>query len=204
MERQSANPEVAGIAKFKEQYDSLSETLRQQCSWSEVETRLLANGGYYLARAQTLNEGGILFGVDEEGNPLFADDGEEPILTDMIYADTRNRVLYEYENGNIKNKGGKSVETGYEMFPDSGNTDKSPEIKMFEIATGKPFIQSPQGFEGDKWRGSWIESGESQSSDPIRCVYFYPSTGDARVGKVVPHARSPRLGVRRMLRIRKL
>lgn len=147
---------------------------------------------YYLRLAEDMHKRGVLFGVDAKGNPLFADGGEEPIMTDMNYGDTR-RAVYS------KDKEGKDP-TGYEMFPYSGEHGKSPEIQMFEGFTGKPFVKSPHG---DAWRASWLESDNNPSRP--RCIGFVPHLEFERAGVYidVPHKVSSARGVRRLLRVKK-
>jgi|WetSurMetagenome_2_1015567.scaffolds.fasta_scaffold41977_3 hypothetical protein len=186
------------VDAYKSQYGKLDADSKSRCSWEELRNRMTAKNGYYLRLAEALYGNGVLFGIDKEGNPLFADGGEEPIMTGMNYMNTRNRVLYKHKGSEMIRENGKPVFTGYEMFPYSGEYDKSPEIKMFEAATGKPFVKSP---DGDEWRGLWLESGENP--DLPRDADFDPSNGDVYVNFDNPLSYNPLLGVRRLLRVKK-
>jgi hypothetical protein len=189
------------LAIFKADFDKDS-VLQAECSWAEIQSRLLANKGYYLALAQAMEGGGELFGVDRNGNTLFSDRGDEPIMKGMNYKDTRDRVLYKHDRYDINGKmqtdeAGKPMSTGYEMFPFAGDDDKSQEILQYETHTGKPFVKSPDGKE---WCSSWVESGEN-SSWPRR-VYFDLNFGRAYVGGGGPQdGGDARRGVRRLLRV---
>ena len=134
-------------------------------------------------------EGGLLFGVDKEGNPLFADGGLEPIICGLNYDDTLNAVMFMKRNG-------KEMSTGYEMFPYSGLYEKSDEILAFEAATGEPFIRSE---DGKKSKGSWLAAQEVVG----RRIEFDPEVGGATLGDGVKRDKSPRIGVRRLLRVKK-
>ena len=192
------------LQRYSVQYKDWGGGLKARCSWKEIKDRLLAQNGLYLALAEGMNEKGVLFGVDSENNPLFADGGEEPIMTGMDYANTRNRVLYEFQGDSMKQEDGKPVKTGYEMFPYRGEYDKSDEIQMFEATTGKPFVKSPNGAE---WCSSWLESGDNPGSkeNPSlpRYAYFNPSDGYVNVDLDDPQRYRPRRGVRRLLRVKK-
>lgn len=193
------------LAAFKEDYDnSENPTLREKCSWAEIQTRLLANEGHYLALAQAMEQGGILFGVDAQGNPLIADRGDEPIMKGMNYKNTRDRVLYKHTSNDkdgtmILGEDQKPISTGYEMFPYVEPYDKSEEILQYEAHTGEPFVKSPNGTE---WRSSWAESGENPSWP--RAVSFRPDDGYASVSYASPMREFDLRGVRRLLRVKKV
>jgi len=180
---------------FKMQYEKLGRELKARCTWVELRNRLFAKNGYYLRLATAMNENVILFGVDKEGNPLFAD-GDEPVMKGRDYQDTRNRVLYKSGPSGHQ---GVPEHTGYEMFPYAEPYKKSPEIEMFEAATGKPFI-SWHGENGELC-GIWLESGEN----PLHAYLAnkVSHTDLIGIGKVNPSLRSPALGVRRLLRVKK-
>ncbi len=162
-----------------------------------------------LDKSKELNQGGVLFGIDDQLNPLVADIGVDPILTDMTYFDTRDAVM---------NKGGNP--TGFEMFRainPFGDIDsdkyafqpiafrKSSEIALYERFTGTPFI-------GGKGNGqsarSWLESGPANSPGSLErvCAATYPPRNDfysvdLRETRNRDHATD--LGVRRLFRLRK-
>jgi hypothetical protein len=187
------------LTRFVEQYNAsgFSAESRTRCRWEEVQARLLANNGHYLALAEAMNGGGVLFGVDAEGNPLIADvDGDPMNLPHcgLNYGDTRKAVYLKDTRGEWK----PDNMSGYEMFPYAGNYDKSPEILAFEQYTGQPFVVSPNK---DQWRSSWLESGLSPAWP--RFVDFDPFGGHARVDADYPEDSDPRRGVRRLLRVKK-
>lgn len=187
-------------ATYRSQYEKLDDTLKFRCSWEEVMNRLLANDGHYLHLAEAMNEKGILFGVDEQGNPLFSDRGDGPMMFGMNYADARRFVL-------MKKEGWKHVTTGYEMFPYSGCIDKSPEIMMFEACTGNPFGHCPKG---GPMRMSWLESGGGPDyiSNRVprfspRIIVFDPRIQESEISSKDPQFHDFLLGVRRLLRVKK-
>lgn len=191
------NPKTI-LRKYKTQYHRLSENIKSRCSWDEIKTRLTANDNFYLKLAAGLDKKGILFGIDTEGNPLFADGGDQPVLMYKTYFATRKAVYFV-------RKSKKLVKTGYEMFPyersdiqGGGPFIKSPEIEMYENYTKKPFITSPKGNE---WRCSWLESGEKPSwaGDAI----FNPASGQVKIFDEAPTMAGPSRGVRRLLRVKK-
>ncbi len=192
------------LVTFKADFDQ-DAALQSRCPWAEIQNRLLANGGHYLALAQAMEQGGELFGVDTEGNPLISDRGDEPIMKRMNYKMTRDRVLYKH---NKYTKEGKMmigedrqpISTGYEMFPYVEPYKKSTEISQYEAHTGKPFVTSPNG---DECRSSWAESGENPSQP--RSVDFNPLDGlTSSVGNGRSQAEAPARGVRRLLRLKKV
>lgn len=203
---EAAQPEAAELdprlKTFKADYDS-DASLKGKITWQEIKARLLANNGHYLALAQAMEQGGVLFGVDKSGNPLIADRGDEPIMKGMSYKDTRDRVLYKHDrydrDGQMqRDESGQPISTGYEMFPYIPNYDKSPEITDYETHTGKPFVKSPKGGE---FRSSWAESGEAPSWP--RFVRFNPGFGSANVDSGYPQLEAYNRGVRRLLRVKK-
>jgi len=182
-------PENPTLTRFKAQYEGLKPEDKDLCTWQEAEKRLLENDGRFLKLAEAMEGGGVLFGVDRSGKLLFADGGAEPIMTGKNYADTRKAVMFA-------EKEGKQVSTGYEMFPYSGDYEKSDEIRAYEASVKDLFVRSENR---DEYRGSWLESGEKP--DWPRLVRFYPDGGSAHVFGGIPRRSDPRLGVRRLLRV---
>lgn len=189
------------LTTFRADYDSDTE-LQSKISWAEIQTRLLANEGYYLALAQAMEQGGQLFGVDEQGRPLISDRGDEPVMKGMNYKNTRDRVLYKHDKNDmigklIPGEDGQPQSTGYEMFPYAGDYSKSLEISQYESHTGKQFVRSSVKKE---WRSSWLESGENPSlpryvfSDP-RYIYSGVDYGNSKF-------EFDDRGVRRLLRVK--
>jgi len=121
----------------------------------------------------------------------------------MNYKNTRDRVLWKHDRNDIQGKmiideAGKSIATGYEMFPYVGDYGKSDEIKQYETHTGKHFVQSPDQKE---WRSSWLESGKHPSWP--RNVSSRLRDGDSSVGNDYPYFEYADRGVRRLLRVEK-
>ncbi len=190
------------LKTFKEDFD-VDSALKSKISWAEIQTRLLANEGHYLALAQAMEQGGQLFGVDAKGRPLISDRGDEPIMKGMNYKDTRDRVKYKHtsndKNGTkILDAKNQPIATGYEMFGYTGDYGKSEEISQYETHTGKHFVQSPGKRE---LRSSWLESGEEPSWP--RYVYSDPYYADSNVYYGNPNGEVAYLGVRRLLRVEK-
>lgn len=192
------------LVGYRADFDRMDSRSKARCSWAEISGRLLANDSHYLKLAAAMNENGILFGVDKDGNPLFADGNDGPIMTGMNYKSTRDRVLYKHDEKDetLFDESGKLVPTGYEMFPYSEITEKSHEILMLEASTGKPFVKSP---DGEKLRSSWVESGENPPWP--RVVDFRPTQeGDPHktyMDTDNPQSAKTFRGVKRMLRVKK-
>lgn len=180
--------------------EGIRNLLKLLCSWEEVRSRLLANDGHYLYKAGCLQERGLLFGVDDRGSLLFADGGEELLMTNRKYPDTRNAICFLEES--------KKVPTGYEMFPYfedwsycEGYDRTSPEMEMFEAFTGRPFPfvnSNYQVYPNPDPRSSWLESGENPLQ--ARCSFYNPYV--CMVHRVNPAERHPKRGVRRLLRVK--
>lgn len=187
------------LTTFRADYEG-DATLKGKILWVEIRNRLLANNGRYLALALAMEQGGELFGVDAEGNPLICDRGDEPIMKGMNYQNTRARVLYQHDRQPriIRDGNGQPVATGYEMFPCSGD-DKSEEILQYEAHTANPFVKDPKGRE---WRSSWLESGEAPSYWPLE-IHWYPRNKNSYLSYEDPETRDPNRGVRRLLRVKK-
>lgn len=192
------------LTTFKSDFDA-DPTLQSKISWVEIQTRLLDNEGHYLALAQAMEQGGQLFGIDKQGNPLISDRGDEPVLKGMNYKNTRDRVLYKHDKNDITGKmlpgkDGKPQATGYEMFGYNKLYEKSDEIQQYETYTGKHFVKSTGKKE---WRSSWLESGEKPSWP--RIVRSSPRRADSYsyIAYVRPKSVHVILGVRRLLRVKK-
>lgn len=177
------------LTTFKADYDTSKNPKLKALPWLEIQTRLLADKGEQLKAALDLNEGGILFGVDVNGNPLICDRGDQAVMTGMNYPDTRDRVLYKHDSD-------QPMPTGYEIFPYVEPYEKSDEIMQYETHTGKPFVIPPNG---ENFQSSWAESGENPPWP--RVVDFVPNAGHARIGTVRPGSEVRFRGVRRLLRV---
>jgi|CXWL01.1.fsa_nt_gi hypothetical protein len=181
-------PEATRLQRYQGHYDRWSADLKEKCSWEVVQRALLANNCRYLGLAEGLHAQGILFGVDEEGRPLFADGGDGPILTGKSYKETRQAVREKVVHR-------QRVPIGYEMFPGTSLYEKSPEIAMFEAHTGKPFVSTSDG----SWSASWLESGD----EPIhpKLAYFDPERELVSLENGYTDRIFPEYGVRRLLRV---
>lgn len=150
------------MARYEILYGRWDHFHKQRCSWEEVKRRLMVRKGRLLKLAAGLRNGGVLFGLDDEGNPLAADGGPDGIPARATYVETRAAVLF-------KDKAGKKP-TGYEMFSYGPPNTKSREIADFERFTGQPFVFSPDGKE---WRSSWLESSDKPAGQP-RAIFWNP------------------------------
>ncbi|MFA6917956.1 MAG: DUF4256 domain-containing protein [Candidatus Gracilibacteria bacterium] len=209
-ESEEADPR---LATFKADFDE-DPKLKAKCSWTEIRNRLLANEGHYLTLAKAMEGGGVLFGIDKEGNPLISDRGDEPIMKGMNYKDTRDRVLYKHTRLDIAgemvlSEDKQPISTGYEMFPfleRSTRDNKSTEILQYESHTRKPFVKS---LNGKECRSSWLESGEYLPRMEARQAVVRPySIHSYDVGAEVEidpptFTGKNTTGVRRLLRVRK-
>lgn len=143
------------LQRYREDYDKWGNGLKIRCSWHTVQDRLLANGAHYLKLAEGLDQGGVMFGVDVEGNPLFADAGKMPGSYEKKYFEARKKTkFFDHENET------PNIPTGYELFPYAPEKKKSLEIVLYEKFTGEPFVQPL----GEKMRAQcWLEDGDWDS-----------------------------------------
>lgn len=190
----SENP---SLTRFKADYDVWSEEDKQRCPWEEVQRRLLKDDGRQLSRAIVMQWGGILFGVDNQGNPLIADGGYEPIMRGANYPDTRKAVMFR------EDEKGEQVPTGYEMFPCRGLGLKSKEIIAFERFTESPFIGAHimDSRSKQEWRSSWLESGECPDFPHVINLEPLVDPDIADVDIVAFYVHKSGRGVRRLLRL---
>ncbi len=190
------NCETPPLVRFKADYERWPTKDKATATWEEVQKRLLANNGHYLNLASAMNEGGLLFGIDTEGNPLVADGGLRPIMCGMNYFDTREAVRFT-QNGE-----GEKTPTGYEMFGFNRENQKSHEVLAFEAFTAQPFVRSSYEQEA----ASWLESGDLDPSVgwtwSARGIYMAKDDLEANVRVVPPTVFYPFLGVRRLLRVK--
>lgn len=191
------------LARYKEQYNGSGNPKLKAVPWSTIQARILEDESFQLRAALDLEQGGELFGIDKEGNPLISDGGDEPVMKGMNYPDTRARVRFKHTSNDkagtmIQGEHGQPISTGYEMFGYVEPYEKSDEIKQYESHTGKHFVQSPSKKE---WRSSWLESGENLSLP--RGVYSGPDREDSRVRYGGPQFVGDNRGVRRLLRVKK-
>jgi hypothetical protein len=168
---------------YKKHYDQWPRALKKRCSWDEVQRRLLDDHGHYLLLAANMEGGGVLFGVDAEGNPLFADGGYEPIMKGLPYLEARAAVY-----------GPPEKPTGYEMFPAPSSYGAgwiirsldhdgliiralAQEVVMFQEFTKQCFVSTeneipyqPGAFEGSAKRKtgkrmSWVSQKNWQDAE---------------------------------------
>lgn len=190
------------LQRFKAFYDSdrFPQADRDKCSWQEIESRLLRNNGRYLKLAVAMEKGGILFGVDKDGNPLIADGGDGLMLTGMDYHGVRRAVYYDESGDNS---------TGYEMFPmgpqgrrrtPSDPFDKSQEIQAFEKFINGQLVGS-RGMQGQL--ACWIDTG--LGLPPGIGLYVlcngYGYGGSCVYGQSLG-ASGPTIGTKRLLRVK--
>ncbi len=196
-------PEAAAekpiLTRFNEQYEHWSAEHKAKMPWEKVQERLLANNSHYLNLASAMNEGGVLFGIDIEGNPLVADDGFGAIMCGMKYADTREAVYF------TKDAKGEKTSTGYEMFPATISEDHpfSPEVLAFMAFTGREFVMSDDGELGWAREASWLESDHiAIGRDWPRYIHRSLACGATVVDKDNSINSDPKRGARRLLRVK--
>ncbi len=168
----------------------MAADLKLRCSWEELRDRLLANECRFLNLAGAMRQGGMLFGVDESGNPLFTDCGDELLHMGLPYFPARKEVCF------VENQGVITC-TGYELFPHVfGECQKSPEMIMYEECAGRPFVNRER-------MQSWLESGGGWAIRRVYQAEFIPEEGGAVVETTTPWFPYVGRGVRRLLRARK-
>lgn len=176
---------VFRLARYKANYDRLTQEFPANLrglSWEEIASRLVANSGLLLSRAEAMN--GVLFGVDKEGKAVFAPEQKEPELKGMNYTKSRDTVMFETDK-----QTDRKTPTSYELFDEVL-------IQMFEQFTGHPVVASEDGKE---WRSIWLESGEKPGW--ARFAYFSPDYGLTGVYATDSRNVHPRRSVRRLLRV---
>lgn len=184
------------LKRYHEMYTRWSEEDKKRASWKFVQERLLNKD--YIEKSLTLHKGGVLFGLDEAGNPLVADGGVKGIMHCRNYADTRKAVMGEENNP-----------TGYVLFPYKGSYKKSEEIIAFERFTGEPFVRVEH--TNHQWyqhlnrlpSSAWLESGENpENHGLVRVAISDPNWYEGvRVFTDKATIAFDNRGVRRLLRI---
>jgi hypothetical protein len=196
--------ENSALAVYRQSYDRLSDDAKLRCGWETAAARLLANGSEKLKKAEAMQGGGELVGIDSKGKALFKDRGVEPV---MYGFDNEDRLICIYDRepeqmGKIKKWAdyseirGQVLKDGYELFADDGNYNFSDEMKQAEDHTKEPFVASKDRKE---WRVSWLESGDKPAV--ARFVLFYPVVGRVLVGDDDPAHRVDSYGAVRLLRV---
>lgn len=167
---------------YREQYNCLSDEVKQRMSFRSVVLKLIDNNHYNLKKVRDMQGRGHLFHINEKGEALFKDRGLEPVLyTDPHYVSGSGKMIriYDYETDNLP-RGIQSAnyheirrqvfEDGYEMFKDDGEGNFSEEMKKASDANKKHkdstglFICSMDGFH---IRRSYLDSGEN----PVKVIY---------------------------------
>jgi len=211
LESQFTTEELIRMAgnRYYPQHAQLDAVIRSRISWKNLQKRLVADNSRYLKLAADMLGGGLLIGADKEGNPLFADSGNELGFRGMTYHDARNRVLYRHSGMRMIMRDGKPVPTGYELFKPTkksvtnihdGKRHRwdvvSKEMEQYEAAAGTEFVHSDRGFAG-----SWLESG-TNPSQPLVAVLSRDFPG-VKVRKYESDDYTQTVGVRRLLRVKK-
>lgn len=180
------------LKRFFDYYNKLSPEFKLYCSWEEFQRRMIADDFHYLILAEAMEGGGVLFAVDDLGNPLIADGGTEPLFKNLTYREARDKVYF-------LDKEGKQL-TGYEMFPALEGSEKSSEVLDFEQFINGTFV----GCYEDGSRGvksSWLESGEEV--EVVSDAYFDPEDNRVSIySGTKPSEKVPWRGVRRLLRVK--
>jgi hypothetical protein len=171
------------LAIYRQQYDRLSDDTKLRCSWEAVVDRLLANGDERLKRAEAMQGGGELVGIDSEGKAMFKDKGVEPV---MYGFDKEGKLIRIYDRepeqmGKVEKWADyykvreQVLKDGYELFAGGRNFVFSDEMKQVNKHAKQPFVASKDRKE---WRASWLESGDKP--DLAQFVAFSPNESHRR------------------------
>ena len=184
---------------YRFMYQNWQPQEKKRAKWNFVENRLLRKDN--LAKAASLHLGGILFGIDEKGNPMVADGGLGPVYLENTYAATYKAMM----------------ENGYEFF--DFNYLPGDEIvpaeytRKFEIFTGAQFIEhEDHNYTLSIWADSGPCSGRNKdgshwSMENAGVFHFRPNY--QRPGYYIRGDRGqvyfshPEFGVRRLFRAKK-
>jgi len=200
----SAVAENAIPKVYAQQYDRLPDDIRKLCDWKTVSARLLANGGEKLKKAEAMQGGGELVGIDAEGKAMFKDKGVEPVLVGFdkgdrlvkIYDRDKKQMAKVTRWANYFEIREQVLKGGYELFALDCNNRLSDEMQQVQAHTKEPFVASRDRKE---WRVSWTESGDRP--DVARDVNFNPDGGRVGMGESNPKSRYSTPGVVRLLRV---
>jgi len=206
------------LSNYKISYERIN-SIKEKPTWEDVEARLLASDKHYLKLAMKMQNGGILFGFDKEGNPLIADGGAEPVMKGKNYFETRKAIYGEVEVA-------AAAHFGYEMFKVGGTYQKGYEINKFEEFTKGPFVESKdmdmyneykEEYANRFMRESWVDQGKNPLEKDICTIHFFPSESKPDIwhkidtdklsmvlNQAMPDKGIPTRGVRRLLRVKKL
>jgi len=162
------------LSRYQEQYEKLPEEIKTRCSWEEVQERLLANNSEMLKRATGLRRGGILFGVDSNGEALFKDDGSIPLkygFPSSCPPEEERKIIRVRSVEEAKRTYWANYfeirrhahENGYELFPHGESPQGKPvfsdEMNQAEAATGEQFVCSTGDLVG--YEASFLECGDN-------------------------------------------
>ncbi len=119
--------------------------------WEKASSILLANNGSLVDTAASLPGGGILFGIDREGNLLFTSKESEPIYCGYNYMQIE-RMLANKQ---------------FEMFPVTVTDDNRIEMgdEMQQLCAQREFVASMS--EENTWRKSWLAGKGSDGQRPV-------------------------------------
>ncbi len=115
------------LKNFHEMYQKWSRVSKSRLTWPQVQTAMFANDGALLKQVNEVPEV-VMFGA-KDGNILFTNGGDYPILTGMPYSESKN----------------EAKKIGLKLFPYEEPCAKSEEILMCEEFTGKPLVQPRAG-----------------------------------------------------------
>lgn len=166
-------------------------------TFEQIEDALLENKAEGLLKVAAMQEGGELFGIDENGKFLFKDRGTEPVRFALdkdekpvmiYYRDLAQAQFLRYANYNEIYEavyGPEGQPTGYELFPDAPDYQKTGMVAAVEEITGAPFVRSADGED----RSSWLDNGRvPESHADLRYVNYteVPSVSfpDGRVARI--------------------
>jgi hypothetical protein len=164
----------AELSRYKEMYGRWGAGLKKKCPWKEIERRLLTDMARNLKHTMNMREGSVLFDLDRESNPLFADGGYNLPYQGADYSDARNTIIYEnprYQRGS----------TSFRLF-------KPGEVIKFEKFTGKPFVTGDLAswIESDEWDNFPLEARHDKKSGEVSvshcgCTHYDNTRGARRI-----------------------
>ena len=174
-------------------------------TWEAVATKLLANNGEKLKKAEAMQGGGHLFDINTNGEVLIRDKGLEPV---MYGFDDKKKLIQIYDRNpedmekvqkwaNYCDVRKQVLDDGYEMFKDDGEYGFGDDMKHASVVNEDGlFVASA---DKDEWRRSWLESGENPAL--ARYASFNPGGGVVYVNGSNADYRNAFYGVVRLLRV---
>lgn len=215
-------PEEAALLRLKANFDrgilliDDERTVKPKpndITWEKIQAALLRLGGAELKEIMAMQNGGELFGVDEQGDYLFKDGGTEPVIFGFE-ADGKPVMVYNRDPQQMARLaqiadyyevykavyGPEDQPTGYELFPNAPDYKKTGMIEAVERLNKKKFVKSA---DGKQWRAAWLDNGRNISlSSRARNVSFDPRDRSTYINGGYPRDRDEDRGALRLRRVR--